>query len=331
MSAAANKTWTNTDSGHAKATDLVFGIGATGMSIARYLRREGIAARFVDTRVAPPALGELQALDPTADIVLGELPVELLRNTSRIVVSPGIPDTEPLLVAARDAGVEIVSDIELFARAAGAPLIGITGSNGKSTVTTLLANMCSAAGVGVLAGGNLGVPALDLLDRPRPAFYLLELSSFQLQRTRQLPLAVAVLLNISPDHLDWHASEDEYRQAKFRILREAQATVTNRADSGMDAHIAADTRNLSFGLDAPPPGHYGLLGQGDSRCLARGETALMPVSDVALFGAHNYANALAALAAGECMGLDLPSMLGVLTEFAGLPHRDAVGQSSRWR
>jgi len=321
MSAAANRTWNPAESRTAGATDLVFGIGTTGLSVARYLKRQGSVARFADTRVAPPALGALTELDPQADIVLGELPVEMLRDISRIIVSPGIPDSHPLLHGARLAGIEIASDIELFVREARAPLVAITGSNGKSTVTTLLEMMCAASGLDAPAGGNLGVPALDLLDREVPDFYLLELSSFQLQRTAHLPLRVAVLLNISPDHLDWHADEDEYRRAKYRILREAEAVVVNRADDAVGQHVTGSSECVSFGLDRPAAGQYGLIGEGAALSLARGDTALMPVADLALVGTHNQANALAALAAGTCMGLDLPSMLGVLAEFRGLPHR----------
>jgi UDP-N-acetylmuramoylalanine--D-glutamate ligase len=321
MSAAANKNWSLAGRNRANATDLVFGIGATGLSIARYLKREGIAARFADTRSAPPALGELTELDPDAGIVLGDLPDDLLQDVLRIIVSPGVPDRQPLLVAARRAGIEILSDIELFVRAAQAPVVAVTGSNGKSTVTTLLFQMCEAAGLKGLAGGNLGVPALDLLEFETPDYYVLELSSFHLQRTAHLPLKVAVLLNISPDHLDWHASEDEYRRAKYRILQEASAAVVNRAGDDPSEHLAAGARCVSFGLDTPATGQFGLIGEGSARCLARGEQALLPVADLALVGTHNQANALAALAAGELMGLDMPSMLRVLTEFTGLPHR----------
>lgn len=321
MNAAANKNLTSTVQNRAAATDLVFGIGVTGLSVARYLKRKKVSARFVDTRPAPPAIRELTDLDPHADIVLGQLPETLLRNISRVIVSPGIPETHSLLVAARGLGIEIVSDIELFVREARAPLVAVTGSNGKSTVTSLLAMMCALSGVSALAGGNLGEPALDMLEGEQPDYYLLELSSFQLQRTAHLPLKVAVLLNISPDHLDWHASEDEYRNAKYRILAEAESVVVNRADKEVSRRLAANVRVLTFGLDLPALDQFGLRTENEQQWLAKGEQALLATTEIAMVGVHNQANALAALAAGDLMGLSFPPMLQALTEFAGLPHR----------
>ena len=154
----------------------------------------------------------------------------LPKSVKRVIASPGVPDSHPLLEKARKKKLEIVSDIELFARDASKPFVAVTGSNGKSTVTTLLYHMCQADGRNVLAGGNLGEPALDLLEQDSPDIYVLELSSFQLQRTQKLPAEVAVLLNVSPDHLDWHADEDEYRAAKYRIFKDVDAAVINRAD-----------------------------------------------------------------------------------------------------
>lgn len=299
--------------------DLVIGLGATGLSVARYLKREGAAAVFADTRAAPPGRAALEGLWPGAEILLGD--VSLPADVDRIIVSPGVPDRNPLLAQARAAKIEVISDIELFARAATAPVVGITGSNGKSTVTTLLYHMCRAAGRNALAGGNLGTPALDLLDGEPPDLYVLELSSFQLQRTAKLPAAVAVLLNVSPDHLDWHASEAEYRAAKYRIFREARAAVMNREDADVADHARHIERQITFGTDEPADGHYGIRVEDDVTYLARGDTLLLATTDLAMYGAHNQANALAALAAGELVGLEMPAMLQVLNEFPGLPHR----------
>ena len=184
-----------------KSKDLVYGLGATGLSIARYLERNDGNAIFVDSRDEPPGVDELNELLPKATVKLGK--PKLPKNVARIIASPGITDDDDLLVAARKKDIEVISDIELFAREAQAPFAAVTGSNGKSTVTTLLYHMCHAAGRNVLAGGNLGEPALDLLAEEAPEVYVLELSSFQLQRTSTLPAEVAVLLNVSPDHLDW--------------------------------------------------------------------------------------------------------------------------------
>lgn len=299
--------------------DLVVGLGATGLSIARYLRRTDIDAMFFDSREVPPGMKELDDVWPDAEVLLGD--VKLPRGVARIIASPGIADSHPLLKKARSMHVEVVSDIELFAREAKAPFVAVTGSNGKSTVTTLLYYMCLADGREALAGGNLGEPALDLLDYPAPQIYVLELSSFQLHRTQKLPAAVAVLLNVSPDHLDWHADEAEYRESKYRVYREAEAAVINRADTIAKKQSMHCKRVVSFGLDTPAENQFGLRSEDGETYLARGELLLISVKDLPMYGVHNQLNALAALAAGELVGLGMPAMLQVLAEFRGLPHR----------
>jgi UDP-N-acetylmuramoylalanine--D-glutamate ligase len=299
--------------------DLVLGLGATGLSIARYLKRNDMKAKFLDSRDVPPGLDELKEVWPDADIVLGEM--KLPRNIDRIIVSPGIADSHDVLKKARRKKLEVVSDIEIFAREAKAPFVAVTGSNGKSTVTTLLYHMCRAAGRTVLAGGNLGEPALDLLDEDKPDIYVLELSSFQLQRTDALPAEVAVLLNVSPDHLDWHTDEDEYRRSKYRVYREARKAVVNRADDEAKERAKGIENVITFGLDEPAEDQYGIRRNEDEIYLARGKSLLIATTDMALVGLHNQANALAALAAGELLGLEMPAMLQVVSEFPGLPHR----------
>ena len=303
----------------AKAKDLVLGLGVTGLSVARYVHRNECDAVFVDSRSEPPGVDALAKMWPDADVTLGSS--KLPKGISRIIVSPGVAESDPLLKEARKSKLEVVSDIELFAFAAKAPFVAVTGSNGKSTVTTLIHHMCRAAGKSALAGGNLGEPALDLLDRDEPDFYVLELSSFQLQRTETLPAEVAVLLNVSPDHLDWHADENEYRQSKYRIFREARAAVINRSDTESFEKTKDLEAVISFGLDEPDDGQYGILNEEGVDYLARGKQLLIATSDLEMYGLHNQANALAALAAGELIGLDVPAMLQVLNEFPGLPHR----------
>jgi len=299
--------------------DFVLGLGATGLSIARYLKRNDGDATFYDSRDEPPGIDELKDIFPDAKVVLGSN--RLPGKIDRVIASPGIADNDQLLVKARKKKLEVISDIELFARDATAPFVAITGSNGKSTVTTLVYHMCRADGRTVLAGGNLGEPALDLLGEDTPDIYVLELSSFQLQRTQTLPAEVAVLLNVSPDHLDWHADEDEYRRAKYRVYSEARAAVVNRADeSAADAAKHIDNI-VTFGLDEPEDGQFGIRRDDDDTYLARGDTLLIAVSDMRMVGLHNQANALAALAVGELLGLDMAPMLQVLTEFPGLSHR----------
>jgi UDP-N-acetylmuramoylalanine--D-glutamate ligase len=302
-----------------KDRDLVVGLGATGLSIARYLQRNDANAIFYDSREEPPGLDELEALFDGPELHLAN--ERMPKGVTRVIASPGVPESNKLLKKARKKKLEVISDIELFARAAEAPFIAVTGSNGKSTVTTLLYHMCRAAGKETLAGGNLGMPALDLLAEETPDIYVLELSSFQLQRTLSLPAEVALLLNISPDHLDWHTNEDEYRESKYRIFREAHAAVVNRADEIAIERSAHCGRVISFGLDAPEDGHYGIREEEGDKYLARGDVLLLAVRDLALYGVHNQLNALAALAAGELIGLDQGAMLQVLVEFPGLPHR----------
>ncbi|MGY8794985.1 MAG: Mur ligase family protein, partial [Woeseiales bacterium] len=266
--------------------DLVYGLGVTGLSVARYMERNGIEARYVDSRDEPPGASELCELIADAETVFGKTPKKLLKRTSRIFVSPGIADNDAYLKAARKAGIEILSDIELFVRDADAPFVAITGSNGKSTVTTLLALMCESAGVTGYAGAK-----------------------------------VAVLLNISADHLDWHASVDEYRDAKYRIFAEAETAVINRDDDAIEQQLPEKMPRVSFGLDEPETDQYGLREEDGRLFLARGDQILLAVDDVSMVGAHNLENALAALAAGELIGLDMSSMLQVLNQFPGLPHR----------
>jgi len=298
------------------------------LSVARYLARNDVEAIYLDSRDEPPGIDDLQEICPTAEVHTGDISDKLIKSASRIIASPGIADSDPFIVAARKAGVDVVSDVELFTAEAQAPIVAITGSNGKSTVTTLLALMCDASGKTGLAGANLGEPALDLLLEETPDLYVLELSSFQLQRTSSLPTAVSVLLNVSPDHLDWHKDEDEYRAAKYRIFDQAEAVVFNRDDEDIARHLPDGVPALSFGLDEPEQDEYGLRVDTDEVFLARGEQLLLAASDLALVGTHNQANCLAALAAGQLIGLEMSAMLQVLNEFPGLPHRmQAVGES----
>lgn len=302
-----------------QCNDLVVGLGATGLSIARFLQRSNSSASFYDSRTDAPGSDELQQLLPEAEMLLGD--IKLPAGISRVIASPGVPDSNTVMQQALTNDLEVISDIEMFVREAKRPIIAITGSNGKSTVTTLLFHMCVADGRKTLAGGNLGEPALDLLSYDDPDIYVLELSSFHLHRTQSLSAKVAVLLNISADHLDWHSSEAEYRADKYRIFHNAEAAIVSRADAASAGHAKACKRVISFGIDAPQEGHYGLRESDGERYLACGETLLLAVSDLAMYGVHNQLNALAALAAGDALGLDMGAMLQVLVEFPGLPHR----------
>lgn len=321
MNAARKKIKTDTKAAATKITDMVFGIGDTGLSIARYLQRKNTDAIYVDSRSEPPGLEALQEFVPDANIILGKLTKKKLKGIKRVIVSPGIADSDAMLAKVRKTDADIVSDIQIFVEDAEADFVAVTGSNGKSTVTTLLALMCKADGKNVLAGANLGQPVLDLLDEEKPELYVLELSSFHLQRTPHLPAKVAVLLNVSPDHLDWHKSEEEYREAKYKIFAEGRAAVFSRDDAEAEDRIPAGIPRISFGLDEPGEGQFGIVSENGIDYLARGVSLLLAVDDLVLVGVHNQLNALAALAAGELIGLELSAMLQVLQEFPGLPHR----------
>jgi UDP-N-acetylmuramoylalanine--D-glutamate ligase len=230
------------------------------------------------------------------------------------------------VVRLREAGVDIVGDIELFARAVEAPVIGITGSNGKSTVTTLVGEMAEAAGLCAGVGGNLGTPALDLLGKATQ-LYVLELSSFQLETTESLHLVAATILNISPDHLDRHHTLEGYIKAKARIYARTETAVVNREDRATHTGTHTARRIVSFGLDEAGPGHYGLAEHNGERWLSapdpvsRETTRVLAERDLKIQGLHNVANALAALALADAAGIEREGSLKALRSFNGLPHR----------
>lgn len=300
---------------------LIIGLGKTGAATARHLAGLGYQVAVTDTRAAPPGVTRLRADVPDAALFLGGFSAQALTHADLVVLSPGVSPSEPFVQQAVAQGLPVVGDIELFARAVRAPVVGITGSNGKSTVTTLAGQMAERAGRRVGIGGNLGTPALDLLDTARD-LYVLELSSFQLEMTESLQCAAAAVLNITPDHMDRYADVAAYAAAKARIFTHAQVAVVNRDDALTLPLGARAARQLTFGLQAPGNDDaFGILAHAGTQWLARGTTPLMPVAELRIRGAHNIANALAALALGYAIDLPLDSMLEVLQEFRGLPHR----------
>ena len=300
---------------------LLVGLGVTGLSCARYFSRLGQSVRVLDSRRQPPGLSGLGELRESVDLRLGSFDESALEGVAEVVVSPGVSLDEPLLVEARRRGLQLVGDIEIFARVVPAPVAAITGSNGKSTVTSLLAELARAAGLEVRAGANLGTPALDLLEGDVPDLYVLELSSFQLETTDSLAPRAACVLNISADHIDRHGSLEKYAAAKARILARAQCVVLNRDDPRVMAMWDGRTPCISFGLGTPGEGEYGLVETPAGPVLARGGQQLLPASSLKLRGRHNCANALAALAMAEALQLAQDKVLPALAAFPGLPHR----------
>jgi UDP-N-acetylmuramoylalanine--D-glutamate ligase len=304
-----------------RARSIVVGLGRTGLSCARYLHARHESFAVTDNRAAPPESAALQKLAPEAEVHLGAFDEALLDDASRVIASPGVSLREPFMMSAAIRGVPIIGDIELFAREAQAPIAAITGTNGKSTVTTLVAKMAEAAGKRVLAGGNLGRPALDLLDDPVPELYVLELSSFQLETTRSLRTATAVVLNVTPDHMDRYESVGEYASAKARIFQHCDAAVMNLDDPLVQSMTHSAPRVLTFTLRADRGGDYYALHVGEDVALMHDGRQVIAMSEMKIAGLHNVANALAALAMCDALQLPQEPCVQALREFPGLPHR----------
>ncbi len=299
----------------------VVGLGASGLATARFLAREGKPFVLLDTRSKPPLLDAFLKEFPDITPECGPLNSETLNSVAQIILSPGLAKNMPEIQAAEQAGVEVIGDIELFARHANAPIVAITGSNGKTTVTTLVGGMAKAAGLNVLVGGNIGTPALDLLAEPTPNFYVLELSSFQLETTQHLNAFAATVLNVTKDHLDRYSSFMAYHRAKMRILFGAKNVVVNRQDLLTRGPISQDVNQISFGLNVPDLKDFGIIEHESERYLAKGLDALLPVAEVKLHGSHNLSNALAAMALVDLMGGLNQAALSYLSNFTGIDHR----------
>lgn len=299
---------------------IVVGLGKSGMSLVRFLARQGVRFAVADTRENPPELATLRAQYPGVEVRCGELDVDFLSRASELYVSPGLALATPALQEAAKRGVKLSGDIELFARYAKAPIVAISGSNAKSTVTTLVGEMALAAGRKVAVGGNLGTSALDLLADDID-LYVMELSSFQLETTDRLNAEVATVLNVSEDHMDRYADMQAYHLAKHRIFRGARQVVVNRGDALSRPLVADQLPCWTFGLNKPDFKGFGLVEEDGEKCLAFQFDKLLPVRELKIRGAHNQANALAALALGHAVGLPMEPMLDTLKTFTGLAHR----------
>ncbi len=285
---------------------VIIGLGKTGLSCIRYLLKKNADIAIVDNRINPPGLTELKNYFPNVPVYLGSFHENILSQADELIISPGVSLKEPAIAKQIKNGKPIIGDIELFARVARAPIIAITGSNGKSTVTTLVGEMAKCAGINVGVGGNLGTPALDLLTDPEPDLYVLELSSFQLETTYSLKTKAAVVLNISPDHMDRYENIEEYKAAKMRIYNGCEVAV-----------MTPDTPSPL----APLPGGEGEFFIMQDKYLAYGKQKLLSIDELKIKGRHQVSNALAALALGAAAGLPMAAMLKALREFSGLPHR----------
>jgi UDP-N-acetylmuramoylalanine--D-glutamate ligase len=301
----------------------VIGLGQTGYASTRFLLEQGMDVTVFDTRREPPLLARLRQDYPDIETHLGDdWPMTTLLAARQIVLSPGVSLTTPAIAQCLARGIPVVGDIELFARYCTRPIIAVTGSNGKSTVVTLLGDMIRAAGHEVIMAGNIGQPVLACLsgDQAQPDFYVLECSSFQLETTYSLRARCACLLNVSPDHMDRYAGFADYLAAKQRIYQGAQARVFNHEDANT-LPPAADVPTVSFGKQATRANQFSIVQQEGQSCLAWNHEPWLATTQLKIIGEHNWLNALAALAMGQAIGLDKTAMLTALREFAGLAHR----------
>jgi len=296
---------------------LILGLGATGLSVVRYLHGQGITPLVMDSRQQPPGADKLAAEFPDVELISGGFDCRYLVQATQIIVSPGIAIDTPEIRAAIDMDIEVIGDVELFARAIkeqNACVIGITGSNGKSTVTTLVAEMAKAAGINYAVGGNIGIPVLDLLQGDIE-LYVLELSSFQLETTHSLNCISATCLNISEDHMDRYSDIEAYRQAKLRLYSQTRFALFNRED---ELTKPKDPMNQnSFGLSLPDNDEWGIR-EGK---IVHGSAEVISLQDVALVGSHNHANLIAAMALAYQAGIEKAAMVEVASSFTGLEHR----------
>lgn len=302
---------------------VVVGLGLSGLSCVRFLKK--LETRFIlmDTRQTPPLLKAVTEEFPDMPIITGQLDSDVLAGAEDIIVSPGIDTNQSPFKELKQAGKSVIGDIELFARhvSSDAKVVAITGSNGKSTVTSLLGAMAEQAGVEVKVGGNIGVPALDLLAETPAELYVLELSSFQLDTTHSLKSNAATVLNLQADHMDRYGNMLNYHKSKQRIYRYCQHPVWNKQDMLTQPLIGAGISATAFTLAQPDLNEFGVCADSDGVFLSRGSQRLINTADMALKGRHNHANALAALALGDAVALPQQSMIETLKHFSGLAHR----------
>ncbi len=300
---------------------LVVGLGITGLSCARYLQQRKLPFAIVDSRQNPPGITEVRNEFPAIECSLGVFDEALFERATVLVVSPGISLKEPLIEKQMQLGKTVIGDIELFAQATQKPVIAITGTNAKSTVTTLVGQMAERAGINVQVGGNLGTPALDLLQPSGTELFVLELSSFQLDTTHSLTPSVATVLNVTPDHMDRYDTLEDYKLSKLHVYSDCRIAVCNKDDASTDCGNQYLERKFYFTLNEPKENEFGLRAKDNENYLAFENQLLMPVRELPVLGRHYQANALASLAIGYGFGLPFEPMLETLREFKGLAHR----------
>ncbi|TYA49880.1 UDP-N-acetylmuramoyl-L-alanine--D-glutamate ligase [Aggregatibacter actinomycetemcomitans] len=304
----------------------VIGLGKTGLSCVDFLRAKQADVRVIDTRQHPAGA---EQLDKAIPLHTGGLNQQWLLESDLIVISPGLAVKTPEIQIALQAGVEVVGDIELFCREADKPIVAITGSNGKSTVTTLVTEMAKAAGLSVGMGGNIGIPALSLLNQQHD-LYVLELSSFQLETTYSLKAVVATVLNVTEDHMNRYVDLQDYRHAKLNIYNHCQTAVINAEDALTLPTTQRPQKQVSFGENHAD---YWLKIENNKTYLMAYDEAVLACDEMKLTGRHNYMNALASIALAQAAGINLTGIRTALREFGGLEHRFQVAHIAdgvRW-
>jgi len=319
------KSWANT-------SVLVIGLGETGLSMVRWLSSQGARLRVADSRAVPPGLSDVLQYIDNKEIICGDLTDAVFENIDLIALSPGVPLYEPAIARAVARGIPVAGDIELFAQQLNPQslilnprILAITGSNGKTTVTSLVAHLCCACGLDAVAAGNISPAVLDVVlqrGEQQPAVWVLELSSFQLETLSSLKADAATVLNVSEDHLDRYTDMETYAAAKQRIFTGARVQIVNRDDARSQSMKNHEQEYVSFGLNQPERDlDYGIAREANDIWLVQGSQRLIKAGELQLAGLHNVANALAALALCRSIDLPMPALLDALRNFKGLPHR----------
>ena len=296
---------------------LILGMGLTGLSVARFFSSNNVAYRIADSRLSPPMQDICIKENLLSDCHLGEWKESLLDNITEIIISPGIAETESIVGWARLQKISVISDIELFGRYTKAPIVGITGSNGKSTVTQLLGEMSIGSGKNAVICGNIGKPVMESLS-DEAELYVVELSSYQLDYTNSLNLLTGVVTNITPDHLDRYPDYDIYIASKLNLYEYCQYSVVNLNEplvKGVEGDSSYAIEEVTQSCEFSAKKVDGVF------TLYQGEDILMTSNDLMIVGRHNVENVLAALTLGHQVGLSVEEMIQVAKSFTGLPHR----------
>ena len=300
---------------------VIVGLGKTGLSCFRYLSNQGLNVAITDSREEPPELLELKTEFESASVYLGQINEQVLLASDQIILSPGVSLDNKSIKLSIENNIPVFGDIELFCQKAQAPIIAVSGSNGKSTVTTIVAEMTRLAGLKTYVGGNIGIPALDLLSDSTPDLYVLELSSFQLETTYSLNAHASAVLNVSPDHMDRYSSLKDYVNTKKRIYSGQGLMVLNKDEEYIHSIIDSKRDTIYFSLSAPEGENFGLINHNNEVWLSQGNEKIINKNQLKIKGEHNISNALAAMALAGSVNVPTNIMADVLKNFTGLEHR----------